>query len=479
MKKRVTLLIILLLISACDTSTSRSVSENVAERGIAAQIVDDAPTNPKPLNQEQLALVIGNNQYKYRPLANPVNDAIEVAQVLDQMDFEVTLETDLNQVAMGQAIRDFGIKLSNTPGIGLFYFAGHGVQVDGQNYLLPIDNNKIIDKYSLKAYAIDLETLLARMGDARNRLNIIILDACRDDPFRGAGRSLGRGLARIQSISGSIIAFATAPGKTASDISIGENHGLFTKYLLNGLKRAHQKHQRIDDMFMQIRNGVLQESGGDQEPWYSASLNAPFCFGGCRQTMENVVVAPQEPSPQVSVPPVTTPEPSSPQPPFSLPVEPSTKPGSLFISLSLKRYIDNGDGTILDKKTGLIWLKQANCFGQKSWKAAKKVVAQLADGQCGLSDSSLPGWWRLPTIDEFQAIVDKKYQSPPLSNALGTNQWKEGDAFSDVQAFHYWSATPNAHTQNDAMIMGFLWHGMVISGYKGNEYHVWAVRDAN
>ncbi len=236
----------------------------------------------------KLALVIGNNRYQYRQLDNPVNDATEIARMLKKMGFEVLLETNVNQIAMLNAIHNFSTNLSARPGVGLFYFAGHGVQVDGQNYLLPIDNNKILDKHSLQSYAVDAESILARMNSAKNSLNIIILDACRDNPFRGSTRSLGRGLARLESSSGSIIAFATSPGKIAEDSSIGDKNGLFTKHLLDGLKLAHQNHQRIDDMFMQVRNAVLQESNGGQEPWYSASLNKAFCFGGCQTTPQTV-----------------------------------------------------------------------------------------------------------------------------------------------------------------------------------------------
>lgn len=267
--------------SDTDRSTSQSRSSN--PRGL------DRFTS----NTRKLPLVIGNNRYQYQQLDNPVNDATEIARMLRKIGFEVLLETNVDQIAMLNAIHNFSTRLSARPGVGLFYFAGHGVQVNGQNYLLPIDNNKILDKYSLQSYAVDAESILARMNSAKNKLNIIILDACRDNPFRGSTRSLGRGLARLESTSGSIIAFATSPGKTAEDSSIGGKNGLFTRHLLDGLKVAHQSHQRIDDMFMQVRNAVMQESKGNQEPWYSASLNKAFCFGGC-QTSPTVQTAKQQ-----------------------------------------------------------------------------------------------------------------------------------------------------------------------------------------
>ena len=104
-------------------------------------------------------------------------------------------------------------------------------------------------------------------------------------------------------------------------------------------------------------------------------------------------------------------------------------------------YIDNGDGTVTDTRTGLVWLEDANCFGLQDWEDAIEIAAELAHGQCGLSDGSKAGDWRLPTKYEWEAMVDEKYEVPALSNAAGTNQWQEGDAFSGVQQTDsYWSS---------------------------------------
>ncbi len=108
------------------------------------------------------------------------------------------------------------------------------------------------------------------------------------------------------------------------------------------------------------------------------------------------------------------------------------------------RYTDNGDGTVTDNRSGLIWLKNANCFGYQNWEPAMQSAANLAHGQCGLSDGSTGGMWRLPTLDELKAMVDTSYSYPPLSNAAGTARWTEGDAFSGVRAGYYWSSTPYA-----------------------------------
>jgi len=169
--------------------------------------------------------------------------------------------------------------LSDTQGVGLFYYAGHGARVDGENYLVPVDNKKIQEEDDLKYYAVHAHKVLETMKKARDNFNIVILDACRNNPFRG-GRSMQRGLAGMSSV-GSIIAFATDQGKTASD-NLGERNGLYTKHLLKELKKAARERTRIDDMFTNVRNAVLQASNGQQQPWILDSLGGKFCFGGCQ-----------------------------------------------------------------------------------------------------------------------------------------------------------------------------------------------------
>ncbi|MEK8017614.1 MAG: DUF1566 domain-containing protein, partial [Candidatus Parabeggiatoa sp.] len=139
------------------------------------------------------------------------------------------------------------------------------------------------------------------------------------------------------------------------------------------------------------------------------------------------------------------------------------------------RYIDKSDGTVTDNKTGLIWLKNANCFGRQNWEKAMQSAAQLADGQCGLSDGSKPSDWRLPTIEEWEAMIDKNYERPALSNAEGTDQWKEGDAFSSVQTSLYWSSTTDASFTGSAWIVS-LSYGFVGYSDKVGNNDVWPVR---
>ncbi|MEN8216813.1 MAG: DUF1566 domain-containing protein [Pseudomonadota bacterium] len=141
----------------------------------------------------------------------------------------------------------------------------------------------------------------------------------------------------------------------------------------------------------------------------------------------------------------------------------------------LCRYIDNGDGTVTDNKTGLVWLKNANCFGRQNWKTALQTAANLAHGQYGLSDGSMPGMWRLPTKEEWEAMVDKRYEKPALVNAAETGQWTEGDAFLGVQASYYWSSTTDADLRSFAWYV-YLYYGYVDITDKTYFSYVWPVR---
>ncbi|MEK8015585.1 MAG: DUF1566 domain-containing protein, partial [Candidatus Parabeggiatoa sp.] len=144
--------------------------------------------------------------------------------------------------------------------------------------------------------------------------------------------------------------------------------------------------------------------------------------------------------------------------------------------VSSYRYTDNGDGTVTDNRSGLIWLKNANCFnGYQYLEPAMQSAANLGNGQCGLSDGSTAGMWRLPTKDELKAMVDKSYERPALSNAAGTGQWTEGDAFLGVQTHWYWSSTPRSYP--DGAWFVHLDDGFVSVGSKtGGTGYGWPVR---
>jgi uncharacterized caspase-like protein len=217
-------------------------------------------------SDKRMALVIGNSKYSKSPLRNPENDAQAMAQVLKELGFEVMSYTNLSQKEMKQAINRFGEKIA-AGGIGLFYFAGHGMQVKGENYLIPVDAN-IRKEQDVDLESVRLARVMAKMDQAGNRMNIVILDACRDNQFIRSFRSLsGRGLASVSGPSGTFIAFATAPGSVAFDGS-GKN-GLYTQELIKAIKVPGL---RIEDVFKRVRSKVLEQSKGLQTPWENTSL---------------------------------------------------------------------------------------------------------------------------------------------------------------------------------------------------------------
>ncbi len=221
--------------------------------------------------EPRAALVIGNSAYVASPLKNPVNDATDVANALRELGFSVVLKTDADQHAMRQALREFGQALKQG-GIGLFYFAGHGVQSKGRNYLVPVAVN-IESEAELEDQAIDANLVLGYMEDAANRVNIVILDACRNNPFARSFRSASRGLAQMDAARGSFLAFATAPGSVASDGN-GRN-GLYTERLLESLKHPDSD---IDKVFRRVAADVSTLTEGRQVPWVASSLTGDFSF---------------------------------------------------------------------------------------------------------------------------------------------------------------------------------------------------------
>ncbi len=140
------------------------------------------------------------------------------------------------------------------------------------------------------------------------------------------------------------------------------------------------------------------------------------------------------------------------------------------------RYVDNGDGTVIDFRSGLVWLKNANCFRYQDWKTAMQSASHLGHGKCGLSDGSKAGDWRLPTKEEWKAMVDNRYKDPALSNAVGTGQWKEDDVFMDVQSSGYWSSSTDSATYAWRVSLS---NGSVYTGNKTNASYVWSVRDGH
>jgi tetratricopeptide (TPR) repeat protein len=230
--------------------------------------------------EKRYALIIGNSNYSKElgMLKNPVNDATDIATELRQSEFEVQLLTNATYIQIREAVRKFHDKLTNGPKdqtVGLFYYAGHGVQYQDENYLVPIDANVQFEDDIVRMCFPVQKMVLSNMERSNSRMNIVILDACRNNPFPSATRSLGSqtGLADMKRARGSFIAYATAPGSVASD-GTGRN-GLYTQELLKALRKPGLS---IEQVFKEVRVNVLRLSGDKQFTWDSSNIVGEFFF---------------------------------------------------------------------------------------------------------------------------------------------------------------------------------------------------------
>jgi formylglycine-generating enzyme required for sulfatase activity len=259
--------LLLLLVAVVSVDAQSRKSGRQEQRGVTVLPAAPAP----PMAERRTALVIGNSAYAEGPLANPVNDATDMASALQQMGFAVTLLRDADLRRMRDAIETFRKELR--PGVvGLFYFAGHGLQVKGENYLVPI-GARIAREQDVEYETVHVGRILGAMEDAENGVNVIILDACRNNPFTRSFRSSQRGLAVTQAITGSLIAYATAPGSVAADGS-GRN-GVYTSHLLQNMRMPGVP---IEQVFKNVRVGVMKETGNKQIPWETSSLTGNVTF---------------------------------------------------------------------------------------------------------------------------------------------------------------------------------------------------------
>ncbi|MBK8160115.1 MAG: caspase family protein [Rhodospirillaceae bacterium] len=226
--------------------------------------------------EPRVALVIGNAEYgsEMGRLPNPARDAALMEKSLSAAGFEVIAITDADQKAMKRAISDFGKRLTaaGPDATALFYYSGHGLQVAGENYLSPVQAH-ITAEADVDLEAISADTILKQMQFASARVNIIILDACRNNPLPRGFRSAQMGLARMEAPRGSFVAYSTAPGEVATDGS-GQNSP-YTAALAAAITTPGLS---IEEAFRTVRGSVLTETGNTQTPWESSSLTAPFFF---------------------------------------------------------------------------------------------------------------------------------------------------------------------------------------------------------
>lgn len=267
------------------TAETRSTrpADRTAQAG-AAGVLPSAGAKPDAEPQRRVALVIGNAAYRtLAPLKNARHDAEDMCTALGRLGFETQCLSDLpSRTELRRALLQFGAQL-DARSVGLFYYAGHGVQVQGRNHLLPTTINPA-SVADLEAGSVALDEVFSVMRDARAALNVVVLDACRDDPFTATrGPRVTRGLAREEPPANSVLVYATAPGAVAVDGS-GRN-GLFTTHLLGEIERPGPQ---IGELLRAVARKVEQEARNqyrtEQVPYRSFSYSGVFCFAQCDDT---------------------------------------------------------------------------------------------------------------------------------------------------------------------------------------------------
>ncbi|MFP5441385.1 MAG: caspase domain-containing protein [Gammaproteobacteria bacterium] len=224
-----------------------------------------------PASERKVALVIGNAAYRENPLRNPVNDARAMSAKLKKLGFEVITHENVTALKYGAVLREFRSKLS--PGaVALFFYAGHGLQVNGKNYLPAVDA-QIQGEEDVPMQSLDLNQVLLTLEDSKTRMNLVFLDACRNNPYARSFRSAAGGLARVEAPSGTLISYATRPGSVAAD-GTGAN-GLYTTQLL---KHMDARGQPVEQVLKRVVGGVSDASRGAQEPWMEGSIRGDFYF---------------------------------------------------------------------------------------------------------------------------------------------------------------------------------------------------------
>jgi hypothetical protein len=473
------------------------------------------------------ALVIGNGDYEGVPLHTPVNDADAMYSVLRSLGFSVEKGINLDHEEMEGAIRSFGTRLSGGD-TALFYFSGHGAQVKGINYLIPI-GARIASADEIKYKAVNAEMVLGKMEQSGSQLNLIILDACRNNPFKGF-KSADQGLAPMIAPQGkeTLIAYATAPGSVAG--TGYESQSIYTKYLAAALKTPGL---RIEDVFKRVRASVWKETSGEQQPWESTSLMKDYYLAGGTMIRDepdrdsgprtgsllvettpkgarvyvngvNKGTAPVELSGleprKVTVQSVLSgyrtqeeevlvetgrikrvtlvmdriqQERTEPQQYSSARVTLRNTPRTLSnedVQAMLEKYnffdyyknksgnfkndfVDNGDGTVTDRATGLMWQK-GRSDDSMVYKEAQAYARNLK--LAGYSD------WRLPTLEELVSLLESK-----------ETNGRYIDPVFDKKQVYCWSADNRG--SGGAWIVNF-YYGYVLWNYLDNHSYVRAVR---
>lgn len=235
------------------------------------------PVTTPLLSERRVALVVGNSGYKNSPLTNPVNDAMDMSATLKSLGFTVTTVQDVNLRKLREVTRLFQSSVASAD-VALIFYAGHAVEAKGRNFLIPVDAD-VAREYELEDQAYDMQQWLTMLGDTKGkntqRVNIVILDACRDNPVSRQWRSVSSGLGRMDAPSGTLLVYSTSPGKVASDGPQGQRNSPFTKSLLRSMQTPNVP---VEQVLKDVRRQVLAETKGEQVPWENSSLIGDFVF---------------------------------------------------------------------------------------------------------------------------------------------------------------------------------------------------------
>jgi uncharacterized caspase-like protein len=402
---------------------------------LGAHAAPERKVNVKPKNTSQtaehrIALVIGNSSYRVGALRNPANDARAIAATLRSLDFEVDEQINLSYQEMGRAVNRFGKSIRHDS-VALFYYAGHGLQVQGNNYLVPVDM-EIQDEGEVQFNTVNAGQVLAKMEEAKNPVNIVILDACRDNPYARSFKrsSTSRGLAPMDAPVGSFVAYAAAPGKTAAD-GTGIN-GLYTESLIRQIKNPGM---RIEDVFKRVRTEVRSKSNGSQVPEERSSLEGDFYFmpqGSSHNNLSDVPSYATKSTPQPDSDELARQKEALERERQALAKQKQELERQKVLDAEREqlaaerrkieaerqqlakvqrpsaptageigrdgRFIAYSNGTVLDTKTNLMWASKDN-GSSINWANAKSYCENYGGG--GYSD------WRMPTQDELAGLYDR------------------------------------------------------------------------
>jgi WD40 repeat protein len=359
--------------------------------------------------QSRIALVIGNAAYDEGALANPVNDATDIAKALEELGFDVTLRQDLNKREMEEEIESFSRKLRKGS-VGVFYYAGHGVQMDGENYLVPL-KARLQNEKDVRYDAVPLGKALNAMESAGNQVNIAIIDACRDNPFyRRWNRTIqGRGLTTVSPPSGIIIAYATRAGNVAAD-GTGQRNSPFTSALLENIKKPNLD---VQLMFRRVSTLVRQKTEAKQEPWTEGNLFGDSFY--LNPTLESTSpIAINSPTPKPNSIPLVSTNPNT----NSTSSRPITPP--IEVTTSTTPQISSIQSQPISDSTSLLTLK--------GHSQQVKSISISRDGQrivSGSSDKTIKIWnlanGQLERTIENDYPIAKVIITPDGQNIISAN----------------------------------------------------------